>query len=146
MLSFLVTYCKAYDEITGNRDMNLRKYKLSPEEWKIVEDLTEVLKVCQLHFLICTLTICTFLQVFKDATLFFLCLTPNLVKVIPAMDHINSVLAIVSLDNKYELSIQGTLTIGKNILNKYYDWMDHSEVYRISMGQYLKFIQRVSQY
>lgn len=45
MLSFAHTYCSAYNDITANRDMGMQAYELSMEEWKIVKDLADVLKV-----------------------------------------------------------------------------------------------------
>jgi hypothetical protein len=45
MLDFAYTYRNAYDEVTANRDMSMRNYELSKEEWKIVKDLADVLKV-----------------------------------------------------------------------------------------------------
>ncbi len=45
MLSFAHTYHLVYNDITANRDMGMRAYELSKEEWKIVKDLTDVLKV-----------------------------------------------------------------------------------------------------
>ena len=45
MLSFAHIYRSAYNDITANRDMGLRAYELSIEEWKIVKDLADVLKV-----------------------------------------------------------------------------------------------------
>jgi hypothetical protein len=61
--------------------------------------------------------------------------TPNLAAVIPAMDHIDKVLATAS-DSPYKFgpSIHAALTISKNALNRYYNKTDHSEVYRIAMG------------
>jgi hypothetical protein len=45
MLSFAYTYRAAYNEITSNRDMKMRKYELADSDWKIVNDLASVLKV-----------------------------------------------------------------------------------------------------
>ena len=45
MLDFAYTYRNAYDEVTANRDMSMRNYEISKEEWKIVKDLADVLKV-----------------------------------------------------------------------------------------------------
>jgi hypothetical protein len=73
-------------------------------------------------------------------TLFFLRGTPNLPTVIPAMDHLNSFLATTTLDEEYLLSIQASVTIGKKLLNKYYDMTDLSEVYRIAMGTFSIFL------
>ena len=58
-------------------------------------------------------------------------------KVIPAMDIINSHLATAALDNHYSPSIQAALAVGKNLLNKYYNMTDHSELFRIAMGMLL---------
>jgi hypothetical protein len=51
------------------------------------------------------------------------------------MDHIDKILASAS-DNPYKFSpaIRAALAIGKNVMNKYYNKTDHSEVYRTAMG------------
>jgi hypothetical protein len=46
MLSFAYTYRDAYNELTGNRDMKMRKYEIEDVEWEIVKQLADVLKVC----------------------------------------------------------------------------------------------------
>ena len=79
-----------------------------------------------------------FVQIFKDATLFFSRGTPNIATVIPAMDHIDEHLATAALSSVYPLAIKAALAIGKRTLNRYYDKTDHSEVFRIAMGQSLK--------
>jgi len=80
-------------------------------------------------------------QIFKDATLFFSCGMPNIATVIPAMDHIDEHLATAALSSTYPLAIKAALAIGKRTLNRYYDKTDHSEVFRIAMGQfYLKYV------
>lgn len=48
MLDFAYTYQKALKQITSNRNMKLRAYELSDDEWKIVKELGTVLKVCVL--------------------------------------------------------------------------------------------------
>ena len=76
-----------------------------------------------------------FVQIFKDATMFFSCGTPNLGTVIPAMEHIDGVLtkSSDSLSN-FCLTIHAALTIGKRVLHKYYNKTRESDVYRIAMG------------
>jgi hypothetical protein len=60
---------------------------------------------------------------------------PNLSAIIPAMDHIDQILATGSNNtDHFPPSICATLTIGKNAMNKYYNKTDHSEVYCIAMG------------
>ena len=45
MLVFAVKYREALDAITGDRDMKLRKYELSEEDWTVATQLCDVLKV-----------------------------------------------------------------------------------------------------
>lgn len=48
MLEFAILYRKPLDDLTNNRDMKLRSYELSEEEWIIAEQLAGILKVrCQ---------------------------------------------------------------------------------------------------
>jgi hypothetical protein len=75
-------------------------------------------------------------KIFKDATLFFSCSTPNLATVIPAMDHIDEMLATQSRDSHFEPSIRVALSIAKKTLNSYYDKTDHSETYQIAMSEH----------
>ncbi|KAI9449208.1 hypothetical protein BJY52DRAFT_1206411 [Lactarius psammicola] len=106
MLDFSLKYRPAIDTITASRDYNLRKYKLLPAEWKIAQELCDVLKI------------------FKDATMYFSRGTPNLAAVLTTAS-----------DSPYQFgpSIRAALTIGKNAMNRYYNKTDHSEVYRIAM-------------
>ncbi|KAF8257404.1 hypothetical protein EI94DRAFT_1495747, partial [Lactarius quietus] len=58
---------------------------------------------------------------------------PSLTTVIPAMDHIDKVLATSSdSPDQYNLAIHAALAIGKKAMNCYYNKMDHSEVYCIT--------------
>ena len=45
MLKFSIEYHRAIDAITAERTMKLRDYELGREEWKVAEELCEVLKV-----------------------------------------------------------------------------------------------------
>ena len=73
MLEFALQYHKAINGITGNRDM--RKYELSEDKWGLVQQLGNVLRAHFAHF---PNLLLKFYQIFKDATLFFSCTTPNL--------------------------------------------------------------------
>ena len=44
MLKFALDYRSAFDEIS-DQSLSLRPYELSKVEWRVVEDLCEVLKV-----------------------------------------------------------------------------------------------------
>jgi len=139
MLIFALEYCEAIDKILVNREM--RKYELSEEEWKLVQQLYNVLAVC------CAahrpIPVTHVFSDFKDTTFFFSHSTLNLATVIPTMDHIYTHLATViptmdhiythlataSQDLKYLPAIHASLVLGKAHLNKYYNMTDHSEVY-----------------
>jgi hypothetical protein len=46
MLEFALQYRTAIDEIAGNKTANLRQYELNDQEWRIAEQLHDILKVC----------------------------------------------------------------------------------------------------
>jgi hypothetical protein len=54
--------------------------------------------------------------------------------VIPAMDHIDWVLASQSVNRTFDAPIRVALALGKKTLNCYYALTDSSEVYRIAMS------------
>ena len=45
MLKVAIEYSDAVDKITGDKKLSMRKYELSEDEWKIANDLHDVLKV-----------------------------------------------------------------------------------------------------
>jgi hypothetical protein len=45
MLNFAYTYRDAFNELTSNRDIKMRKYEIEDSEWEIVKQLADVLKV-----------------------------------------------------------------------------------------------------
>ncbi len=45
MLNFAIEYREALDAMTGDRDMKLRQYELSEEDWNIATQLRDVLMV-----------------------------------------------------------------------------------------------------
>lgn len=45
MLDFAIQYRAALDTITGDRDMKLRRFELTEEEWKSATQLRNALKV-----------------------------------------------------------------------------------------------------
>ena len=135
MLDFAVENREALDIITGDRDMKLRKYELSEDEWDIAIQLRDILKVSLLLFLSFQIdSIYYSLQIFKDATLFFSRGTPSIPTVIPAMDHIDEHLTTAATSARYSIAIKAVLALGKCTLNRYYKKTDHSEVFRIAMG------------
>ncbi|KAG1724563.1 uncharacterized protein EDB91DRAFT_1004527, partial [Suillus paluster] len=97
------------------RELGLRKFELADNEWEITRQLCDILKVL------------------KDATLFFSRSTPNLATVIPAMDLIDERMTMYSHDTKFLPSIRSAIGLAKKTLDRYYQMMDMSEVYRIAM-------------
>jgi hypothetical protein len=53
------------------------------------------------------------------------------------MDHIDWHLTTATRDNCLKPCIQAAVAMGKKLLNKYYSYTDHSELYRIAMGKLL---------
>jgi hypothetical protein len=51
MLDFAVEHVAAINTITSDRDMKLRQYELSEDDWDIARQLRDVLKVCMLFCL-----------------------------------------------------------------------------------------------
>ncbi|KAH9960261.1 ribonuclease H-like domain-containing protein [Russula dissimulans] len=114
-LKFTYTCWEAINKLTDNCSLPLGWCRIRDEEWELVKQLRDVLKT------------------FKTVTLQFSTDTPCLAAVIPAMDKMHNELTAVSENVKYSPAVQATLTIGKNLLNKYYSLTDDSEVYRIAM-------------
>ena len=46
MLDFAVEHITAINTITGDRDMKLRQYELSEDDWDMTRPLRDLLKVC----------------------------------------------------------------------------------------------------
>jgi hypothetical protein len=46
MLRFALQYRTALDQMCSDRDMKLRQYELLEGEWKVAQELCDVLKVC----------------------------------------------------------------------------------------------------
>ncbi|KAG1722399.1 uncharacterized protein EDB91DRAFT_1063942, partial [Suillus paluster] len=102
---------EAVDAVTQRWDLGLRKYELEDNEWVILQQLRDILKIL------------------KDATLYFSRATPNLVTVIPAMDHIDKTLMSYSRNKKYLPSICSVVRLAKKTLNRYYQLTDKSHTY-----------------
>ena len=63
--------------------------------------------------------------------------TPNLAKVIPAMDIIDKKLKTASEDHeKYDPAIRFACSLAKRLLNKYYSLSDASKLYRLAMSTF----------
>jgi hypothetical protein len=135
MLDFAVRHGEVLDRLSGARENNLRELELSEREWRLAVQLRDVLKVSVTKAAKARLTLTRLdPQIFRDATDFFSRGTPSLAMVIPAMDHIDQVLASQSVNRTFDAPIRVALALGKKTLNRYYTLTDSSEVYRIAMS------------
>ncbi|KAH7093851.1 hypothetical protein BKA62DRAFT_595724, partial [Auriculariales sp. MPI-PUGE-AT-0066] len=108
-------YRGAIDAITGDRTAGLREFRLDDEEWDLLEDLLDLLKV------------------FKDATLYFSRESTSIADVIPAMDHIDSVLANAMENTTISTALRGCANLSRRVMNRYYSLTDATPAYRIAM-------------
>ncbi|THU95822.1 hypothetical protein K435DRAFT_557970, partial [Dendrothele bispora CBS 962.96] len=112
MLDYCCNHKKAVRLYTQeDADNALSVYALSKKEWKIAEQLRELL---------------------KDATLFFSRSTPSLATVIPLMDYINSEFDKMFIDTDLDPAIRAAVSLAKATINKYHN--KTSDVYQIAMG------------
>lgn len=51
MLTFAYDYRDAINNITANREMKLREYEIDEDEWSIIKQLRDLLKVCDNSYL-----------------------------------------------------------------------------------------------
>ncbi|KIL55207.1 hypothetical protein M378DRAFT_91233, partial [Amanita muscaria Koide BX008] len=115
MLVFAIDYQAVLNKMTDERSLNLQDYELNRKEWRLASELRDILKDAALYFS-------------RDAI-------PSLTMVIPAMDHIDEVLATNITSANYSHAIRSALSVGKCTLNRYYSKTDFSETYRIAMGE-----------
>ena len=61
---------------------------------------------------------------------------PCTAAVIPAMDKMHAELTAAADNVEYSPALQAALSLGKDLLNKYYSLSDDSEIYQIAIGMY----------
>lgn len=62
--------------------------------------------------------------------------TPCTAAVIPVMDKMHAELTAAVENEDYSPALRAALSLGKNLLDKYYSLSDDSEIYRIATGMY----------
>ncbi|KAG6822058.1 hypothetical protein H0H92_015498, partial [Tricholoma furcatifolium] len=116
MLKMVVMYRAAVDTITGEKTLNLRRYELFDEDWKVIDDLVMVL------------------EVYKEATLFFsIDNKASIANVIPTMDKIDKMLREDAAKTTLTPAVREALGFARRRLDKYYSKTDTSNIYRIAM-------------
>src|SRR6266540_1530718 len=123
------------DKFASVREHGLREFELTEEEWDCLRQLVRVLQVCCmfLHLYLMLMS----LQILKEGMEFFSSSTPPVSSVVPVMDTIDCAFTTASMgDDDFSLPIKVALELGKRILNKYYNFMDESEIYRLSISMY----------
>lgn len=131
MLLVAKQYSEAIDEITSKKELKLRAFELTAEEWGIVDDLIHVLKVRMLQTMLHSLL--TSAKVYKDATVFFSSNTPTIANVIPTMDIIEDMLTD-EYPQMLHPAVKSAMTFTRTTMDRYYSKTDHLNVYRIAMG------------
>ncbi|KAJ6512710.1 hypothetical protein C8R45DRAFT_812338, partial [Mycena sanguinolenta] len=126
MLVVAVEYKEVINDVTGNRDLNLRKYDLSNPEWLILEDMVYTL---------------------KDATVLFSSDNKSTIaNVLTTMDKIDDIITTTVVPPGANTaraprivhpSIRKALHLAKATMNRYYSATDASNVYRIAMSMCL---------
>ena len=56
------------------------------------------------------------------------------------MDKMHKELTAAAENVEYSPALQAALSLGKNLLDKYYSLSDDSEIYRIAMGTFIMFL------
>lgn len=52
MMAFAIWYRQPIDAITADKKLKLRKFELDSDEWKVIEDLVQILEVCEFYILL----------------------------------------------------------------------------------------------
>ena len=155
MLTSALEHKEAIKRLTSDRKNGLREFELDDNEWDIVTELRDTLKVrlASDYVIVRVITDCAFnvrlnmsfplyfshaypsaYQILKHATTFFSRDTPNLATVIPAMDHIDRTFSAAESNSMYNNAIRASISVAKRTLNRYYSMTDMSDTYRITMG------------
>lgn len=78
------------------------------------------------------------LQVFYDAMeLFSRSQVVNITNVIPVIDRLDEFLITHANDMAHQAAIRAACSLAKNLLNSYYAKTDHSDIYQITMSEFL---------
>ena len=142
MLSFAVEYREAIKQMTSECKNDLWQYELAEEEWAIVRELSDTLKVCMTSHFTASL-LCQHSTDPKRCYVILLACRFNLPLVILAMDHINTYFTnAIKRTSGNNPAIQAAMRIMKKMLKHYYLLMDASETYQIAMGEHFVFYNR----
>lgn len=138
MVKLAFKFRPAIDDITADKSLKLRKYELDDDDWKVIGDLIQVLKVCfSSTAVVFWPGVDLLCKIYKDATLFFSQdQVSSIANVIPTMDRINALLTDAPVE-PLSPSVKIALKFACKSINKYYSKTDLSNVYRIAMGMFL---------
>ncbi|KAF8164056.1 ribonuclease H-like domain-containing protein [Mycena galopus ATCC 62051] len=100
----------------NDRNLKLRQYTFSGEEWTIIEQLEEILET----FIVATEKVSQ-----AEVALVF--------EVIPLIDKFTSMFGQMIDNTSLHIAIRHAANTGLAALNKYYSFTDDSEIYRIGM-------------
>ena len=123
--------------LTDDQTLKLQDYELSNNDWNIVEQLQDSLKV-SVSFIIslfCSNQLTEY-QIFKTVTLEFLTDTPCPATIIPPMDQMHDDLLAAAENQEYLPTLQAALCMGNKLCNKYYSLTDDSKIYHIAISMF----------
>ena len=135
MVDFGILYNQVIESVTDKRQLGLVDFTINEHEWKLLQQLRDVLKVrTEDYIILCSSN--NQPQVLKDATMFFSCSMLNLAMVIPTMDFIVEIFTTGMLQrNALDPAIRAAIGLAKKTLNMYYLCTDASKLYCIAMGK-----------
>ncbi|KAJ7712319.1 hypothetical protein B0H16DRAFT_1342674, partial [Mycena metata] len=102
-------------QMCNDRNLKLRQYTFSGEEWTIIEQLEEILEASYIIYLSQA-----------EVALVF--------EVIPLIDKFTSLFGQMIDNTSLHIAIRHAANTGLAVLNKYYSFTDDSEIYRIAMS------------
>ncbi len=129
-----------------SRGPRLLRFKLSTEEWVILEQLEAILAVSSTSWVPQLVLIMMSPQHFLEATLRMSAKQrPLLHEVIPVIDLLESMLARTVANTALMPAVRVAASYGQAILNKYYEKTDDSVMYRCAIRTHLITDHMVSQ-
>lgn len=148
MMEFALLYRECITDFTANANNKLRKWELSPDDWELLSQIHDILKVSlPVHQRHRTTNAMYNRQVLKRATTFFSQEEPVVADVIPYIDEIDQLFTtrLVTLHtadgNEDNIAISSAfktcLILASRTLNKYYALTDDTSIYRIAMSTYV---------
>jgi hypothetical protein len=136
MLRLAIEYKTALTVMLNN-EVELNDYQLNDTEWRLAEELCDVLKVCSHQFSLSkSRNAYSYKKIFREATIYASRNTTSVADVIPTMDRIHTLLSAQNATCAFSDIILTALRPGMKTLERYHNKANVSKVYRISTSEY----------